>query len=122
MEPELSGNFTNLYSVWGDGFYVVDLCICYVSSTILACRQAGPARAVGEGGDRWWPRHGGWRAPTIGELSDLYAKIKALGGCSGNNCTGNQSPFTNVEPVYWSAGRAEHRYDRSGREGSCVSR
>ena len=46
---------------------------------------------------------GGWHLPSIGDLQTLYNEIHALGGCSGTNCTGNQGPFTNIQPFYWSA-------------------
>jgi hypothetical protein len=39
---------------------------------------------------------------TINELQGLYNDLVASGGCSGFNCTGNVSPFSNIQPVYWS--------------------
>lgn len=45
---------------------------------------------------------GGWSAPEIGELAHIYNEIKSLGGCAGNNCTGNNGPFTDIQNLYWS--------------------
>ena len=44
-----------------------------------------------------------WRLPEIDELGTLYDHIQALGGCSGNNCTGDLSPFEGIQSFVWSA-------------------
>lgn len=42
---------------------------------------------------------GGWRMPTIGELSDLNAEIIALTGCY--DCSGSQGPFDGIPLGAW---------------------
>lgn len=52
---------------------------------------------------------GGWEMPDTGELAHIYNEIKNLGGCTGNNCTGDQDPFDNIQGAYWSATRFDSR-------------
>ena len=53
-----------------------------------------------------------WRLAEIGELATLYEHIKAQTGClGGSDCTGNQSPFEDIQNVYWSATEVVPNYD-----------
>ena len=42
-----------------------------------------------------------WRLPSSAELSHMYSTN--LGGTTGDNLTGDQGPFLNIQPVYWSS-------------------
>lgn len=42
---------------------------------------------------------GGWRMPSIAELTDLYAEITALTGCF--DCSGDQGPFDGIGLGVW---------------------
>jgi len=42
-----------------------------------------------------------FRLASIDELSSLYGQLSTLDGCF-LNCTGNQDPFTSIQPFYWS--------------------
>lgn len=46
-----------------------------------------------------------WRLPEIGELQILDNNIKTLVGCSGDDCTGNRTPFVGIQSFAWSATR-----------------